>query len=188
LQPWAACTTLVSEWPSACRRMAPRPYSFSMRRISAAMRSVASSQEMRTYLLMPRFWGLRSPFGSQSTRLRGYMVRLGELTRFLYPRVKGGMSVFILASKTFPRASIRHGFTSYFQSKWNGRILSILPSFKSTWTQFASIPTPRKDSPLTTVLSFSPMDQPTFRAHPGVSRCRWSQRATGRQRPAELHL
>ena len=49
-----------------------------MRTISEAMMSVASSHEMRSYLLMPRFCGLRSPFGSQSTRLRGYRIRLGE--------------------------------------------------------------------------------------------------------------
>ena len=58
--------------------MAFGPYVFWMRVISPAMMSVASSQEMRTYLLLPRFCGLRSPFGSQSTRLSGYLTRLGE--------------------------------------------------------------------------------------------------------------
>ena len=46
--------------------------------ISAAMMSVASSQEMRTYLLLPRFCVFLSPSGSQSTRLSGYLTRLGE--------------------------------------------------------------------------------------------------------------
>ena len=63
--------------------MASGPYSLWIRRISAAMRSVASSQLMRTNLLLPRFCGLRSPFGSQSTRLSGYLTRLGEYVRFL---------------------------------------------------------------------------------------------------------
>ena len=49
-----------------------------MRLTSSATSLCASSQEMRTYLLLPRFCGFRSPLGSQSTRLSGYLIRLGE--------------------------------------------------------------------------------------------------------------
>ena len=49
-----------------------------MRLISSATNCEASSQEMRTYLLLPRFCGFRSPLGSQSTRFSGYLTRLGE--------------------------------------------------------------------------------------------------------------
>ena len=35
------------------------------------------------YLLLPRFCGLRSPLGSQSTRIMGNLIRLGEKVRFL---------------------------------------------------------------------------------------------------------
>ena len=78
LWPCGVWMVLLSPWPSACSRMALRPYCFSMRLISLTMMSVASSHEMRTYLLLPRFCGLRSPLGSQSTRLSGYLMRLGE--------------------------------------------------------------------------------------------------------------
>ena len=54
------------------------PASSWMRLISAAMRSHALSQLMCTYFDEPRFWVLRSPFGSQSTRLSGYGMRFGE--------------------------------------------------------------------------------------------------------------
>ncbi len=49
-----------------------------MRTISRAMMSVASSQLMRSNFDLPRFCGLRSPSGSQSTRLSGKGMRLGE--------------------------------------------------------------------------------------------------------------
>ena len=65
----------------------------------------------------------------------------------------------MLASKTLPRASILQGLTSYFQSKWKGLMRMILPSLTSTCTGFASMPTPRKDRPLTTVFSFSPISR-----------------------------
>ena len=42
-----------------------------MRSISPVMTSSASFQEMRLYLLTPRFCGLRSPLGSKSTRIMG---------------------------------------------------------------------------------------------------------------------
>ena len=77
-QPWAAWTFFVSPWPSDCARMENGPASSWMRLISVAMRSHASSHEMRTYFDVPRFWVLRSPFGSQSTRLSGYGMRFGE--------------------------------------------------------------------------------------------------------------
>ena len=55
-------------WPVM---MASGPYSSLMRRHSSAMMSMASSQLMRSNSLLPRFSGLRSPFGSQSTRFMG---------------------------------------------------------------------------------------------------------------------
>ena len=48
------------------------------RLISLATRSSASSQEMRTYSDLPRFCGLRLPFGSKSTRFIGCSSRSGE--------------------------------------------------------------------------------------------------------------
>ncbi len=63
--------------------MAVGPYFSRTRSISPVMMSRASSQEMRTYLLTPRFWMLRSPLGSKSTRFMGNRIRAGEWTRFL---------------------------------------------------------------------------------------------------------
>ena len=51
--------------------IAPGPCSRFTRLISFATMSSASSQLMRTYPEMPRFCGLRSPFGSKSTRFIG---------------------------------------------------------------------------------------------------------------------
>jgi len=51
--------------------MASMPYFSLMRVISETTMASASSQEMRWYLLLPRFCGFRSPFGSQSTRFSG---------------------------------------------------------------------------------------------------------------------
>ena len=64
---------------------------------------------MRTYLLLPRFWGFLSPLGSQSTRLRGYFTRLGEYTRLLYPSPRGVMVTRSGGVKVWPRASIFQG-------------------------------------------------------------------------------
>ena len=55
-------------WPVM---MASGPYASLMRRHSSAMISMASSQLMRSNALLPRFSGLRSPLGSQSTRFMG---------------------------------------------------------------------------------------------------------------------
>ena len=90
-----------------------------MRTISLAMMSVASSQEMRSYLLFPRFCGLRSPSGSQSTLLSGYRIRLGEYVRFLYAVMYGAGRDLRPGSRTAPLRSIFHGrklAPSYFQS------------------------------------------------------------------------
>ena len=78
LWPCGVWMVLLSPWPSPWTRIAFGPYFFWMRTISLAMMSVASSQEMRSYLLTPRFCGLRSPSGSQSTLLSGYRMRFGE--------------------------------------------------------------------------------------------------------------
>ena len=69
---------MVSPCPSAWHRMAKGPYSSWTRLISAAMRVVASSHVMRSYLDTPRLRVLRSPCGSQSTRFIGYSTRFFE--------------------------------------------------------------------------------------------------------------
>ena len=83
LWPCGVWMVLLSPWPSPWTRIAAGPYCLWIRAISLAMMSVASSQEMRTYLLLPRFCGFLSPSGSQSMRLSGYLTRLGEYVRFL---------------------------------------------------------------------------------------------------------
>ena len=62
---------LIRWCPSDCTRIEFRPDHSLMRSTSAATISVASSQLIRSYLLLPRFCGLRSPCGSQSTRFMG---------------------------------------------------------------------------------------------------------------------
>ena len=78
------------------------PYSSWMRLISAAMSSVASSHEMRTYLLVPRVSGCRSPCGSQSTRFMGWVMRFFEYVRRLYTSGKDGVHDFIPGSNVVP--------------------------------------------------------------------------------------
>ena len=75
--------TFVSPWPSPCRNTDVGPYSSTHRLISSAQICAASSQPMRSYPLIPRVSGWRSPWGSQSTRLSGYGTRFLEYTRFL---------------------------------------------------------------------------------------------------------
>src|SRR5665647_3973380 len=60
--------------------MDPGPCSRFSRIISPVTRSRASSQLMGSYPETPRFWMLRSPSGSQSTRLSGVRTRFGEYT------------------------------------------------------------------------------------------------------------
>jgi len=84
-----------------------------MRRISEATRSVASSQEILLYLLLPRFWGLRSPLGSQSTRFMGNLIRFGENVLFLYAREKGAGRALGRGSKVSPLRSIFHGLSDW---------------------------------------------------------------------------
>ena len=77
-----------------------------MRLISAAMMSSASSQLMRRYLLMPRLAVLRSPLGSQSTRMSGYGMRFFEYVEVFAAKANGGMSDFMPGSSVTPRPSI----------------------------------------------------------------------------------
>src|SRR5690606_30221423 len=134
MQPWAACTTFVSPWPSHWSKTDSSPYCSLIRLISLAMMVAASSQLIRTYLLLPRFCGFLSPLGSQSTLFIGYRIRLGEVTRFLYPKAKGGIRDLLQALNSLPRALMvqgRNSFRSYFLSYLAGRVRRIFPSLTS---------------------------------------------------------
>jgi hypothetical protein len=99
--------------------MASGPYCLWILLISADMMSSASSQEIRRYLLLPRFWVLRSPFGSQSTRTMGNFTRLGEKVLFLYAREKGAGRALANGLRVSPLRSIVQGCRSsnlHFQS------------------------------------------------------------------------
>src|SRR4030042_6942702 len=132
------------------------PYFLCCRFTSSAMRVVASSQEILLYLLLPRFCGFLSPFGSQSTLFKGYLIRLGEYTLFLYAKEKGGGVAFISGSKDLPFFVIFQGLNClglYFQSKCNGLILIIFPLLISIAQGTAPNIPPLRPSALITVLS-----------------------------------
>jgi hypothetical protein len=104
----------------------------------------ASSQLMRSYLLLPLFWVLRSPLGSQSTRLRGYLIRLGNRRVFYRPVKKAPAKISMSDSIDLPSRSIFHCRTSsflYFHPYRMGRTRTILPSLTST---MPSAPPPKK--------------------------------------------
>ena len=102
-----------------------------MRRISVSMIAYASSHEMRSYPLTPRFSVLRSPLGSQSTRLSGYFTRFSEYTDCFEakPHCRSGWMSGGLYS--LPFCTTFHDLTSP-GSNCIGSMRTILSSF--TWT------------------------------------------------------
>ena len=83
LWPCGVWMVLLSPWPSPWTRIARGPYCLWIRAISLAMMSVASSQEMRTYLLLPRFCGFRSPFGIPVDALERVLDAVGGVGALL---------------------------------------------------------------------------------------------------------
>ncbi len=155
-QPWGAWTILHSPCPSPCTRMPSGPYCSQILFTSSATSVAASSQEMRTYLLLPRFCGFLSPLGSQSTRLSGYLIRLGEYARFLYARLHGAGTALYRGSRVLPFFVIFQGLNvagSYLESQCRGLILTTLPSFTSTAQGQAPKMPPLRPSDLRTVFS-----------------------------------
>src|SRR5665647_1459573 len=113
--------------------MDPGPCSRFSRIISPVTRSRASSQLMGSYPETPRFWMLRSPSGSQSTRLSGVRTRFGEYTIEREACACGASVVRRGGVNVRPRASMLQSPLSS-SSRSMGVMRTILPSSTSTKT------------------------------------------------------